>query len=221
MGYDMYWETVPERIQIAASAARDRAIAANEHANARGREVIARKPDAIGPMPFGLPQDKQPDPELVAIENERQKAWEQFFEAEQSYFRLNIWGMSACREIMAEHDMLAYEQPESATFENVSEFPGEDHFDDQGEPLTGTGEAYKRVVQRVREETSPQPGIPLWKLCSNDDWLVLPEEIHAALAKAPEAVTVIEDNEEVTVEWWPHWLRFLRGAAENGGFRVR
>lgn len=225
MGYDMYWEHVPDEIVAATIAAHDQALAANKRADEQVAEVKERKPDAVGPMPFGLPQPdgQEPDPELVAIERERWKAWEAMDEAERSYFRLNIWGMGLCREIMADHGMLAFEQPPDADFSSVPSMPQpeEEHFDDEMEPLTDEARAFLEATEAVRAATSPEPGIPVWKLGSNDAWLVTPEEIHAALGKAPESVTALEDGEQVTVAWWPKWLRFLREAAGHGGFRVR
>ena len=225
MGYDMTWEYVPDEIVTATNAARDQGLAANKRADEKVAKVKERKPDAVSPMPFGLPHPdgKEPDPELVAIERERWEAWEAMDEAERSYFRLNIGGMGLCREIMADHGMLAFEQPEEASFASVPSLPQpeEEHFDDEGEPRTPEAEAWQASHESVLRASSTEPGIPIWKLGSNDNWLVTPEEILAALEKAPESVTALEDNEWVTVPWWPKWLRFLREAANHGGFRVR
>lgn len=66
-------------------------------------------------------------------------------------------------------------------------------------------------------------GIPLGKLCSNDGWLVHPEEIREALA-VNDALPAPADADFGDEAWdagrWESWLKFLRGAAEHGGFEV-
>jgi len=48
------------------------------------------------------------------------------------------------------------------------------------------------------------------------DARIPPGQIDLALAKASEATLVLDDQ-----KLWTDWLRFLRGAAENGGLVVQ
>lgn len=67
-------------------------------------------------------------------------------------------------------------------------------------------------------------GIPLAKLSSNDGWLVHPEEIREALEADLKLAPVIQgdlgDPDRWDLERWRQWITFLRGAADNGGFKV-
>lgn len=244
MGYDLYLVETPEGVEEATVAARKAAITANEVAKARTEEVLARKPDAIRPSPFPTDNDPEPDPELLAIEQERRAAWDALSEAQTDYFRLNIWGMGKCREVMDRYGMLADERPIEAEFPLDSPEPYEEHFDFEGEPITDEARAYEATREQVLRARSPEPGIGWWKLCSNDGWVVTPEECREALARAPECAKVhgpspselpgferavanllglpdhatTEPVEEIA--WWPEWLAFLRQAVQYGGFRV-
>jgi len=227
MGYDMHWVEEPEEIRIATRAARDRALKANEVANQRIAGVKARKPDARPPMPFGIPNPpgEEPDEELVKIEKERMAAWDELDRVERSYFRLNIWGMDICRRVMAEHGMTTNRMPEEASFSRVPELVGEweDHFDDEDDPITEFGRVHRQRQEEALSAVSTEPGIGVWKLCSNDGWHVTPDEINAALLNAPESAMAFSEQlgKNVEIGWWPDWLRFLREAAtEGGGFRV-
>lgn len=94
-------------------------------------------------------------------------------------------------------------------------------YDDGDEPPAPIG-AYLAAMSKCAAAQADQPnGIPLYKLQTNDDWLVTPDEIRAALAAhaaprrpGPSPVT------EPDYFWWPYWLRFLERAADHGGFRV-
>lgn len=59
-------------------------------------------------------------------------------------------------------------------------------------------------------------GIPLHKLETPERWYVSPIEIEEALEKASPEPTTIGD-----AGLWLDWLRFLEGAAQSGGLRVK
>ena len=117
-------------------------------------------------------------------------------------FRLNIFGMGRYREYMELAGMLD------------NEWAGpEYHEGDQA----GWDEA---VMTQPREVPD---GIPTYKFCSNDGWLVTPEEIRSALA-AMEQCDVEELNRRLQDggdnAYWADWLRFLQRAEKAEGFRV-
>lgn len=57
-------------------------------------------------------------------------------------------------------------------------------------------------------------GIPLFKLQSNDEWIVTPEEIEEAL----DAYARTEEDEDD--ELWRTWVEWLRRTRQHGGFYV-
>jgi hypothetical protein len=77
-------------------------------------------------------------------------------------------------------------------------------------------------------------GISGYKLCSNDGWLVTPEELHNALSvyqsRAADRAEVMHQTfqlEFYTPEdskwlsgYWRQWIAFLKRAEKHGGFRV-
>jgi hypothetical protein len=250
MGYDMTWENVPAETEERTMQAFRKGDEANNIAKAKVAEVLARRPDAVKVDPFtALAEQSDVDPELLAIELERQTAWEEFESCNVSYYRLNIWGMGRCREAMQHYNMLAFGEPEY-DYSDLPNFPEpeEEHWDDDMEPLTHEAREYRMMQHRILSAGSPDPGIPIWKLCSNDGWLVTPQECLQALERAPQAarayntmVSELPEPERSIVasygmalgmteqpkeavpeelEWWGSWLDFLRGAALNGGFRV-
>jgi len=88
-----------------------------------------------------------------------------------TYFRLNIWGMGKCREIMWDRGMLA----EPSTHE-WPEYPGNEHFNDNDEPITDEGRAYTKTVADVQADEN-RYGLPgVHKFGSNDGWLVTATE---------------------------------------------
>jgi hypothetical protein len=127
-----------------------------------------------------------------------------------AYFRFNIWGMGAAREIMWRAGMLNVEAVHSP-FPKVEDFGG--NYEDA------------RFVEAVRQVTDEDhsPFIPAYKLGSNDGWLVTPKEIKTALDRTGlwEAVGSVAGAEtEEGPDWWGEWIDFLRHTADHGGFRV-
>jgi hypothetical protein len=120
---------------------------------------------------------------------------------DENYFRLNIWGMARFGEQMDRLGMIDPLASQTILFtENDDEAANE----------------------RVLTQCAAKPiGIPGYKLSSNDGWLVLPEEIRAALVAyralpAPESAI----RGQVDLDYWRSWIAFLERAAERGGFRV-
>jgi hypothetical protein len=60
--------------------------------------------------------------------------------------------------------------------------------------------------------------IPRHKLWTNDGWHITPDELDAALPRAPATAT---DRRQRPIPWWRQWLAYLEGARGHGGVRVR
>lgn len=144
---------------------------------------------------------ENPPKEMDAALKEHNDYWTHYSEnkgkpvpPDPTYFRLNIFGMATYREFMQQFGMLATHYPRPSFKNN----------DPTEAPLAGE-----------------EPGIPVDKLGSNDNWLVRPEEITSALLSYDKldrkaVVTVVGDH----LDYWDKWIAFLRQAATCGGFRV-
>jgi hypothetical protein len=141
---------------------------------------------------------------------------------EHSYFRLNVWGMSAAREAMWKLGMLddAFEYGEFPDAEDFGVTSEMYDFDDDDpatpEPMRRYREAQNKVLGAM---ATPVVGIPVFKLGSNDGWIVTPEELRVALAEY-DAATLDDLAHIPDGDWWPKWIEYLRYAQERGGFRV-
>jgi hypothetical protein len=113
------------------------------------------------------------------------------------YFRLNIGGMSRTRPVMAELGMIHGVGEDGIP--PWTRCPCEDQCE------------HNEPVLRYAPEV---PGIPEWKLGSNDPWLISSVEILGALH-------MLDRNGPPTdpPEWWDDWVAFLRSATEHGGVR--
>lgn len=149
--------------------------------------------------------------------------YDMFTAKEDAYFRLNIWGMAAAREAMRVVGMLTDDPmpdwPELSDFGTNAEEVCKYSADDKAAP-DGV-RAYRAAERATLDGDADEPaGIPTYKLCSNDGWLVTEREITAALTRYDS----LSEAERVTavrgLAWWPEWLGYLRKAAKTGGFRV-
>jgi DnaJ-domain-containing protein 1 len=61
-------------------------------------------------------------------------------------------------------------------------------------------------------------GICGWKLCSNDGWLVTPDECSEVAALYEEQGYLVGDGTEPS--YWSDWMFFIKEAAYHGGFLV-
>lgn len=159
----------------------------------------------------------------------------------QTYFRLNIWGMQVCRGAMWDRNMVTDDTPEDA-FPQPESYGLDDWPDYEDEWPDDSKEAkFLAKVEEHLAKSPEEPGIPLYKLGSNDGWLVTEEDCAGALTKlrdwAKGRATNPNDDAEVEaimveppiyqfddgpgpVEWWSEWVDFLRLAATHGGFKV-
>ncbi|MEU7381516.1 hypothetical protein AB0A91_16240 [Streptomyces sp. NPDC042207] len=207
MGYDM--TIVQERDQ----AERDAIAAAQKHVNSLT-------------SPYSLPEGEERD----AAEKTWKDAWKAYDAADRSYFRLNIWAMSCCCDVMASLGMLTPE--EAPSFPRLEEFGitdyPEDPADYDGEErakaeaeLTDGGRQYLAAVKAALAfEPVPVRGIPAGKFSSNDGWLVTPAQCEAALAAWRAQPDAVRARVEGEIEWWARWVAYLTYAQGRGGFRV-
>lgn len=142
------------------------------------------------------------------------------------YFRLNIWGMSMARDLMAERGMLCSAEPsgdwprcpDNAAYEWVK-YPDDRQGAQPSPEAIGAAEVYIAEQKRYLSAHEGEcPGIPVHKFGSNDGWIVTPPECIAALA----ALGLARDKgiAEPDAKWWPEWIAYLHLAAEHDGFEV-
>ena len=126
--------------------------------------------------------------------------------SDDGYFRLNIWGMPTCREVMASTGMGEWvELPPEPQCKDFGLTLSEAGFVGTDEAMAAYYQAWDELGEVVRRDFGAI-GIPLHKLSSNDGWLVTPAEIAAALEQAPEQAS---DEDGEALAWWPEWIEFL------------
>ncbi|MGW2860961.1 hypothetical protein [Streptomyces sp. NPDC001205] len=80
---------------------------------------------------------------------------------------------------------------------------------------------YRAAVLAILNAAPSQPaGIAAYKLRYNDGFVVTPAEITTALAAYEAHPHATVSELPVGDQTWPHWVSFLRRAAERGGFRT-
>lgn len=169
-------------------------------------------------------------PERDAAEKAWSEAWKAYDDADRSYFRLNIWGMSYCRDVMDRLGMVTDEDaPRFPSLEDfgLSEYP-EDPADYDGDKRTEVeahlADADRQFLAALKATTDfePEPvrGIPIGKFGSNDGWLVTPRQIEAALSAWHGQPEHVQTGVEAEFTWWSEWITFLAYAKDRGGFRV-
>lgn len=150
-------------------------------------------------------------------------------DSDNSYFRLNIWGMGRFREFMDRLGMVSTdyplapwpEKPDSIDWEDVSAVRYPEDYEGQ-QPVKPDAVAFAKTIE-VHLAWHPDPpfGIALHKFGSNDGWLVTPEEIAAALESyrthsGNEVKVIVGD----ALDRWIKWITYLERAQLHGGFRV-
>lgn len=161
------------------------------------------------------------------------KADEALIDAQASYFRLNVSGMSAVGKAMRVLGMLSAAKPPpwpdtTGIDQKIVELSYE--FDDEfidvdveysADEFAAARELYDQRMA-VRAYTSDEdPRIPEHKLSSNYGWLVLPEQIQASL----DVWDRLSDDMQREVinklgELFNKWINWLRRAKDHGGFVV-
>lgn len=92
-------------------------------------------------------------------------------------------------------------------------------------PLDTPEGLYQRAIIAVqRGDTGGR--IPVWKLATNDAWLITREEIERSLQEHDSHFTTgaqipLADEPSTTRPgWWDEWIDFLRAAVNHGGIEV-
>jgi hypothetical protein len=143
-----------------------------------------------------------------------------------TYYRLNIWGMGMMREVMESLGMV-----HNAPHPSFPEYPGEEHFDPEGDPIDDVGRTYETASEEVTHFTSQIPGIPVGKFGSNDGWRVTPAECASAVEiynayteteiEAALASHISEHNSaESLAGWLQRWVDWLERCVKTDGFAV-
>lgn len=136
-------------------------------------------------------RDLADDPDFISkIPEDVAAGWDQH---RVPYLGLNIWGMRACRDAMTEGGVLDHETP-----------------------LPHHAEAWNEVQLATR---SADPNkVPAFKFCSNDGWIVTPEECHL-IARL---VGWLDANPapEVDLECARPFVEFNRVCTDLGGYVV-
>lgn len=180
-------------------------------------------------------------------------AFEPQYEGQPEYFRFNIYGMQSMRQIMSRAELLDddvdVDWPEFPPagwdeerawmlVEAIDAERAEDSSDPDGalrvEPPPTLPErvavtSYLAARDAVRAVRSPNPArVPTAKFCSNDGWLVTPDEclvlargLRRALDDVGPALWEVEDlSDHEARRWIEQWIAYNALAAENGGYHV-
>lgn len=131
------------------------------------------------------------------------------------YFRLNVWGMSTTRQELARVGVI--DECGDPAFPKPSEFglpdwPEEDATDPASVAFE---DAWRKLTDSPRE--GDVSGIPLYKVCSNDWWLITPGEIITGLAFADRFHEGWRDGLTGYVQEFVEWLE---SCVPAGGARV-
>jgi len=193
MGYDMYREGISAEDEAEVERLQLEVRTMNRLINAK-REVLAGI-QAVGAVDLDL------EAEIEELVEKQAKLWTRIDQL-RGYFRLNIWGMGTAREVMHQLGMLDVESWH-ADFPEWSEGADED--------------AHAAACRRVTDaQARLEPtGIPVYKLGTNDGWLVTPDEVRAALAKWD----AHQERPAGLPEWFGDWVEWLR-SCRIAGFRV-
>jgi hypothetical protein len=129
----------------------------------------------------------------------------------QTYYRLNIWGMGRCRDIMWDRGDMIHVLgdhppfPEPASY-GLDEWPESMQYDDEYNEIGPWPEdspegKFTAASNAVLSYSPPGVrGIPSWKLGSNDGWLVTEDDCKGALAALRDwAITETGSTDESVV----------------------
>lgn len=134
-------------------------------------------------------------------------------DCDESYFRANIWGMQTLRTAMKAVNILDFNC---------------DHPKFPVRPRDGNDfSSYDKELIKVRSFTSKIKGlIPVQKFCSNDGWIVTPEECNIIF----EALSRILDKNDIlcskimeeynNYDFVKMFADYCKHAVECGGFEV-
>ncbi len=138
---------------------------------------------------------------------------------DKDYFRANIWGMQKLRAAMEEVGVLDWDA-------DYGEFPSYDPPEDADEEAE---EAYDKEHEKrcepIKSQGSSKPDmVPGFKFCSNDGWIVTPDECliiaKKLLSRSTDNEKTCEDVIEENREFEREFAEYCQHAASQGGFSV-
>ncbi len=166
-----------------------------------------------------------PAPEEVdELERQQRAAWKQYWHADGARYHLSNRQMGDAITVMEQVGMARQVPtppfPQPITYGASSE-ERDDYLDavDRGEivqPSPGLAAYLDARAQHLAANYDAEV-IPRHKLWTNDGWLITPDELTAALPRAPKTAL---DRRQRPIPWWRQWLEYLEGSRGHGGFRV-
>lgn len=169
--------------------------------------------------------------EWLAGQEKYEALFRELDRAHQSCFHLDMWAMNKARRMMFRLGMLDLDvpSPHSLTAESFGVTAEMLKIDYPAFPEAFTPpelQAMQKARTALLEGAVEDPkGIPPFKLGSNDNWLITPEELTAGLKTGDERYRNTDETLETALffseaEFWPEWIAFLRYCAAHGGLRV-
>jgi hypothetical protein len=136
---------------------------------------------------------------------------------DRGYFRLNIGGMMWARGLMGQAGMI-HDEGYAHVRALMDAAPGRNPDEPDEEKAWEANEVAWEAIRRWHPEA---PGIAVWKLGSNDGWLVTPLECQGAIARWMAAGSPNPPGaDRAECAEWRRWVDYIRQAALHGGFRV-
>jgi hypothetical protein len=242
-GYDMTWRRVDDSEKAAVTAARlaQKAAWADRDAlpEGEGGTFNVAKAKLLNDWDSHEVFDGR-TARFISAQDRVMAASDAVYDAQRSYFRLNIFGMSRYTDAMERvgmvFDDLPYPDfPKLGDYDLTDEqWEAFEYPDDDAKPVEGEALAAAEKFKAAQDEVlswhgmADTPGIPAHKFSTNDGWIVLPVECQAAV-KAWRAY-VAEQGDEAKAcaslgladrsNYWLKWIAYLEGAARHDGFEV-
>lgn len=116
-----------------------------------------------------------------------------------NYFRANIWGMGEIRQLLDKAGALSHE--------DSPRFPDDKDFK--------TDESYREACDAIRKGEPPEhpQAVPLYKFCSNDGWVVWPNE---ALFIAQKLFNyLLKNRKKFSEEDYNYYMKFVTYNSEQ------
>jgi hypothetical protein len=166
-----------------------------------------------------------PAPEEVdELERQKRAAWKQYWHADGARYHLSNRQMSDAISVMEQAGM-ARQVPVPPFPQPASYDAARDEYDayldavDRGEAVQPSPALAVYLAARDQHLAANYDAqvIPRHKLWTNDGWLITPDELDAALPRAP---TSALDRRQRPIPWWRQWLHYLDTGRGHGGVRV-
>jgi hypothetical protein len=222
MAFSFQWVDIPDELRDAHNDAYHAALAASELADQRNADLIAHGVKPFDPL---LDDPAAADPRAVAIHADRRAAWNAYLRTGGAYYQLNNTATRlACerlRQAGAVQPTRPPRLPQPTDYgTSHDEWAAHDEALELRQPFIPSSglQAFLNDYRAAAADPCGARVIAQHKLEGLHEWIITPEELRAALPRAPE---VARDDHGQPVEWWIPWLEFLRRSASHGGTVVR